>query len=51
MLNSITRNKRDVMAFYDLMFNRCKPAEAIERYAGAAYTQHNSHVADGKQPS
>ena len=22
------------MAFYDLMFNQCKPAEAMERYAG-----------------
>jgi predicted SnoaL-like aldol condensation-catalyzing enzyme len=37
------------MAFYDLMFNQCKPAEAIERYAGAEYRQHNPDVADGKQ--
>jgi len=43
------RNKETVKAFYDLMFNRCKPAEAIALYAGDAYTQHNPHVADGKQ--
>lgn len=41
-------NKRNVMAFYDLMFNECRPAEAIERYAGAEYRQHNPHVGDGK---
>jgi predicted SnoaL-like aldol condensation-catalyzing enzyme len=43
------RNKEAAMAFYDLMFNQSRPAEAIDRYAGAQYTQHNPHVADGKQ--
>ena len=43
------QNKRDAQAFYDLMFNECRPAEAIERYAGAEYRQHNPGVGDGKQ--
>jgi predicted SnoaL-like aldol condensation-catalyzing enzyme len=43
------QNKRNAMAFYDLMFNQNDPAGAMERYAGASYTQHNPEVADGKQ--
>ena len=45
----LDRNKRTVMAFYDLMFNQCRPREAMELYAGAEYIQHNPGVADGKQ--
>lgn len=36
------------MAFYDLMFNKNNPVEAIERYVGEVYIQHNPHVEDGK---
>ncbi len=43
------RNKANVIAFYDMMFNACRPAEAIERFAGDEYRQHNPHVGDGKQ--
>lgn len=43
------QNKANVMAFYDLMFNQNQPADAIERYAGDLYIQHNPHVGDGKQ--
>jgi predicted SnoaL-like aldol condensation-catalyzing enzyme len=49
-MERLERNKQNAMAFYDLMFNRCKPREAMERYAGAQYIQHNPHVGDGKQP-
>ena len=45
----LERNKESVQAFYDLMFNKCRPREAIERYAGAEYRQHNPHVGDGKE--
>jgi predicted SnoaL-like aldol condensation-catalyzing enzyme len=41
-------NKENAKAFYSLMFNDCKPAEAIEKYAGAEYIQHNPQVPDGK---
>lgn len=42
-------NVETAKAFYDLMFNQCRPAEAIERFVGAEYIQHNPHVGDGKQ--
>jgi predicted SnoaL-like aldol condensation-catalyzing enzyme len=45
----LNRNKTNVMAFYDLMFNQSNPAEAMQEYAGAEYIQHNPHVGDGKQ--
>ena len=49
MASDLERNKENVKAFYDLMFNQCRPREAIERYAGDEYRQHNPHVADGKE--
>ena len=48
-MGKLQQNKKTVTDFYDLMFNRNQPREAIERYAGDTYVQHNPHVADGKE--
>jgi predicted SnoaL-like aldol condensation-catalyzing enzyme len=45
----LERNKMTATSFYDLMFNQCKPREAVEQYVGATYIQHNPHVGDGKE--
>ena len=49
MTNRLEQNKQTVVAFYDLMFNQSEPAEAIRRYAGDVYIQHNPVLADGKE--
>jgi predicted SnoaL-like aldol condensation-catalyzing enzyme len=49
MSDRLERNKQAVVAFYDLMFNQCRPAEAMRLYAGGVYVQHNPDVGDGKQ--
>jgi predicted SnoaL-like aldol condensation-catalyzing enzyme len=49
MSDRLERNKRTVTAFYDLMFNQCKPREAMATYAGDRYIQHNPAVGDGKE--
>ena len=45
----LERNKQNAISFYDLMFNHSRPREAVEKYVGDRYVQHNPDVADGKQ--
>ncbi|MGJ4953507.1 nuclear transport factor 2 family protein [Bradyrhizobium sp. HKCCYLS20291] len=42
------QNKATAQAFYELMFNQCRPHEAVELYVGDRYIQHNPVVPDGK---
>ena len=44
MTNTLENNKKAAKAFYDLMFNRCLPRQAIEQYAGGVYIHHNPEV-------
>lgn len=45
---TVETNIQTARAFYDLMFNQCRPREAIALYAGDRYIQHNPVVPDGK---
>lgn len=45
----LEQNKRNAIAFYELMFNDCRPEEAMARYVGDRYIQHNPMVPDGKE--
>jgi predicted SnoaL-like aldol condensation-catalyzing enzyme len=49
MNDSITRNKSNAVAFYEMMFNRCLPRQAVEQFVGDSYTQHNPGVGDGRE--
>ena len=44
----LERHKENVISFYRMAFNG-NPREAVERYVGEKYIQHNPVVEDGKE--
>jgi predicted SnoaL-like aldol condensation-catalyzing enzyme len=49
-MTTTEQNKENVRAFYDLAFNQKQPEEAVKRYAGSYYRQHNPNAGDGTDP-
>jgi predicted SnoaL-like aldol condensation-catalyzing enzyme len=41
------KNKRTALAYYNLAFNDRRSAEAVEKYGGSHYIQHNPQAPDG----
>ncbi len=44
------KNKKLVIDFYELAFNKHKPTEAAKKYIGDKYIQHNPFVPNGAEP-
>ena len=49
MQHDLELNKKNAEAFYRMAYLG-NPSEAVERYVGAEYIQHNPVVGNGKQP-
>jgi predicted SnoaL-like aldol condensation-catalyzing enzyme len=43
-------NKQVVRDFYETALVKHKPAEAMKKFVGDKYIQHNPHVKDGPEP-
>jgi predicted SnoaL-like aldol condensation-catalyzing enzyme len=41
------RNKQTVVEYYELAFNAKQPEQAVEKYVGPQYIQHNPQAPDG----
>jgi len=50
MNNQLEKNKTVVKDFYNLALNMNKPEEAVARYLGPYYRQHNPSAGDGPGP-
>ena len=45
----VETNKRNVVEYYELAFNEHQPEQAVERYVGSEYIQHNPQAPDGPE--
>jgi predicted SnoaL-like aldol condensation-catalyzing enzyme len=43
------QNKQNVIAYYERAFNDHEPEDAVERYVGSEYIQHNPQAPDGPE--
>jgi len=50
MNDQLEANKAIVREYYNLAFNLKKPEEAVAKYMGPYYRQHNPGAADGPEP-
>lgn len=48
-MDRLERNKQNAIAFYRTAYEG-NPRDAVERYVGDRYTQHNPMVGDGPEP-
>lgn len=46
---NLEENKRTVVEFYELAFNGKQPEQAVEKYVGKEYIQHNPQAPDGTE--
>ena len=44
---NLERNKQTVVAFFTRAFNDHEPADAVAKYVGSKYIQHNPDTSDG----
>ena len=49
MSQNIAQNKQNAIDFYRMAYDG-NPAEAVQKYVGDIYIQHNPLVGDGKEP-
>jgi predicted SnoaL-like aldol condensation-catalyzing enzyme len=45
----LERNKQAVVEFYELAFNGKEPEQAVQKYVGSQYIQHNPQAPDGTE--